>query len=56
MDINVINGIIRAVAPAVIAYLAGKGIIPASDYGDLIAAISALAAAVWSVRSKKPKE
>ena len=53
MDINVINGVIRAVAPAIIAYLVGKGVIPVSDYGPLVASIGAVIAAVWSVKSNK---
>lgn len=53
MDSNVINGVIRAVVPAVIAYLVGKGTIPAADYGPLIAAGTALVAAAWSIWSKK---
>lgn len=54
MDVNTINGILRAVVPAIIAYLVGKGTIPAADYGPLIAAGTAMVAAVWSVWSKKP--
>lgn len=54
MDVNTINGVIRAVVPAIIAYLVGKGTIPAADYGPLLAGLTATVAAVWSVRSKKP--
>lgn len=54
MDSNVINGVIRAVVPAVIAYLVGKGTIPAADYGPLLAGLTATIAAVWSIWSKKP--
>lgn len=53
MDISIVNGVIRAVAPAVVAYLVGKGVIPVADYGELIAAVTALTAAAWSVASKK---
>lgn len=53
MDINIINGVIRAVAPAIVAFMIGKGIIPAGDYGDIFAALTALIAAVWSVKSNK---
>lgn len=55
MDINIVNGVLRAVAPALIAYLVGKGVIPAADYGGVIAAAATLIAAVWSVKSNKPK-
>jgi hypothetical protein len=54
MDINIIGGVIRAVAPALIAYLAGKGILPAADYSGVIAAVIALIAAGWSVKTNKP--
>ena len=54
MDINIINGVIRAVAPALVAYLAGKGIIPAADYSGVIAAAVALIMAGWSIKSNKP--
>lgn len=53
MDSNIINGVIRAVAPAVIAYLVGKGTIPAADYGPLLAGVTAVVAAVWSIWSNK---
>ena len=53
MDINIIGGVIRAVAPALIAYLAGKGILPAADYSGVIAAVIALIAAGWSVKTNK---
>ena len=53
MDVNTINGIIRAVVPAIVAYLVGRGVIPAADYGGVIAAATALIAAVWSVKSKQ---
>jgi hypothetical protein len=54
MDVNTINGVLRAVIPAIIAYLVGKGTIPAADYGPLIAGVVATVAAVWSIWSKKP--
>lgn len=53
MDSNIINGVIRAVAPAVIAYLVGKGTIPAADYGPLLAGVTAVVAAAWSIWSNK---
>lgn len=53
MDVNLINGVIRAVFPAVVAYLVGKGTIPAADYGPLLAGVTAIVAAVWSIWSNK---
>lgn len=53
MDVNLINGVLRAVVPAIIAYLVGKGTIPAADYGPLLAGLTATVAAAWSVWSKK---
>lgn len=47
------GGVFRAVAPAVLAYLVGKGVIPAADYGPLLAGLAATAAAAWSVWVKK---
>lgn len=54
MDINTINGVIRALFPAIVAYLVGAGYIPAADYGPLLAGLTAVIAAVWSIKSKKP--
>jgi hypothetical protein len=56
MDVNLINGVLRAVVPAIIAYLVGKGTIPAADYGPLLAGVIATVSAGWSIFSnKKPK-
>ncbi|HEY6020781.1 MAG TPA: hypothetical protein VIY48_13065 [Candidatus Paceibacterota bacterium] len=54
MDLNSINGILRAVVPAILAYAVGKGWIPAGSVGDITAAVVAAAAAFWSVKSNKP--
>lgn len=54
MDINTINGVIRALFPAIVAYLVGAGYIPAADYGPLLAGLTAVIAAAWSIWSKKP--
>lgn len=56
MDVNTINGVLRALLPAIIAYLVGKGTIPAGDYGTVIASFTALIAAAWSIWSNKPKD
>jgi len=54
MDFNTINGVLRAVLPAVLAYAVGKGWVNAGSVGDISAAIVAIAAAVWSVKTNKP--
>jgi len=53
MDLNTINGVIRAVAPAALAYAVGRGWLPAGSVADITAAIVAIAAALWSVKSNK---
>lgn len=49
---EVINGIVRAIVPAVTAYAAGKGWMTEGQAAELIAAVIALGAAVWSVFAK----
>ena len=51
MDVNIINGVVRALGPALVAYLAGKGILPAGDYSAVWAALAGLIGAVWSIKS-----
>ena len=51
MDMNVIAGIVRAVVPAVVAYLVGKGYLSSSSAADVGAAIIAILSAGWSVKS-----
>lgn len=53
MDANTINGIVRAVVPAFLAYAVGKGWLTQSSVADVSAAITAIAAAVWSVMSNQ---
>jgi hypothetical protein len=48
---NIVNGIIRSVVPAAIAFAVGRGVLPAGDYAGVIAAATALVSALWSVRS-----
>lgn len=48
MNPNVINGALRAIIPAVLAYAVGKGWISQDQVGDLVAAISTLIAVAWS--------
>ena len=54
MDLNMINGVIRAILPAILAFVAGKGWIAQGDVGDITAAVLAIAAAAWSVHTNKP--
>jgi hypothetical protein len=51
MNSDMIGGIIRAIVPASIAYLIGKGTLPAGDYSAVVTGLVALVTAVWSVRS-----
>jgi len=54
MNASIINGILRAVIPAVIGYAAAKGFdISAFGTDAVIGGIAAIVAAVWSVKSKK---
>lgn len=55
MDFNVIAGVLRAVLPAAFAYAVGSGWLPAGDYGTLTAAIVAVGASIWSIKSNTPK-
>jgi hypothetical protein len=54
MNSILVGGVIRAIVPPVIAYLVGKGTLPAGDYGSVVTGIVALATAFWSVQSKLP--
>jgi hypothetical protein len=49
MTLNQVNGVIRAVLPAVLAYAVGKGWINNEQVGDVTAAVATLAAAIWSI-------
>ncbi len=53
MNMDSINGILRAIIPAICAYAVGKGWIGAGAVADITAAVVAVASAVWSVISKK---
>lgn len=54
MDLNSINGVLRAIVPAICAFAVGKGWIAAGAVGDITTAVIAIAAAVWSVKTNKP--
>lgn len=49
---DMVNGILRALVPPMLAYVAAKGWIPESSVGDVLAALSAAGAAIWSVYNK----
>lgn len=49
MNANAVNGILRAVLPAALAYCVGKGWISQSQVADITTAIITIGAAVWSV-------
>lgn len=51
MDWNIVNGILRAIVPAGLAYAVGKGWITQSQVGDITTAVITLAAAGWSVKT-----
>jgi hypothetical protein len=57
MNTNQINGILRAVIPAAIAFCVGKGWVPAAVQdslgGDIIAILTPVIAAGWSVQTNK---
>ncbi len=55
MDLNTLNGILRAVIPAILAFAVGKGWISQGTVGDITAAIVTLVAAAWSVKSNITK-
>lgn len=60
MDMNTINGILRAIIPALVAFAAGKGWISASGATAISDAVVAAAAAVlaagWSVKTNLPSK
>ncbi len=49
MNYDQITGILRAVIPPLVAYLAAKGIVPAGSADAILSAVVAIAAAMWSV-------
>ena len=54
MDLNSINGVLRAVIPALLAYCVGKGWILPDTVGLITTAAVSVVAAVWSIISNKP--
>ena len=49
MNLNQVNGVLRAVIPALLAYAVGRGWLGESQAADILPAILALVAAGWSV-------
>lgn len=53
MNTDMLGGIIRALFPAIFAFLVGKGTLPSGDYGSVVTAIVALVTAVWSIHTNQ---
>ena len=53
MNTDMLGGIIRAIFPPVIAFLIGKGTLPAGDYGSVVTAFVSLVTAGWSIHSNQ---
>ena len=51
MNSDMIGGVIRAIFPPVLAYLIGKGTLPAGDYAAVMTGLVSLVTAVWSIHS-----
>lgn len=49
MNTDQLNGILRSLGPAILTYIAGKGWISTSSIPDIMAALLAVSAAIWSV-------
>jgi hypothetical protein len=56
MNAEQIAGIVRAIVAAIGGYLVGKGIIDAETVAAVSGAAAVIAAAVWSVLSKRKGE
>jgi len=48
------GGVVRAVATAVLGFLAGKGYIGGDQAAVIATAIGTIAVAAWSIRTNKP--
>ena len=53
MNTDMMGGVIRAVFAPVVAYMIGRGVLPAGDYGAVATAVVSLVTALWSVHSNK---
>jgi hypothetical protein len=54
MGTDQFTGILRAVIPAVVAYVAGKGWLPADTAGSIGAGLITILAAIWSWKTNTP--
>lgn len=50
---NQFGGILRAILPPAVAYVAAKGWIAAGSVNDVVTAVVAIAVAFWSVQTNK---
>ncbi len=53
MNSDMVGGIIRAVVPPVLAFLIGKGALPAGDYSAVVTGFVAMVTAGWSIHTNK---
>jgi hypothetical protein len=53
MNTDMIGGVIRAVVPPILAYLIGKGTLPAGDYSAVVTGLVAVITASWSIHTNK---
>jgi hypothetical protein len=53
MNSDMLGGIIRAIFPTVIAFLVGRGTLPAGDYGAVVTAVVSLVTAAWSIHTNQ---
>jgi hypothetical protein len=53
MNTDMIGGVIRAIAAPLLAYLIGKGTLPAGDYSAVVTGLIATFTAAWSIHSNK---
>lgn len=49
MNQDQVTGLLRSLVPAIVAYIVGKGWIPASSAADVGAALTAIGMAGWSI-------
>jgi len=54
MGADQFTGILRAVVPAVIAYVVGKGWLPQAAASDIGAGVITILAAIWSWKTNTP--
>ncbi len=54
MGTDQFTGILRAIVPAVVAFVAGKGWVPADTATNIGAGVIAILAAIWSWQTNVP--